>query len=81
MPFQNKLISFKIKTDFRLVYGTSLLQYNIDKKMNLAMQLILNTDMQIKNTLEVGYESHSKFSAAFKRSLESYLQKSVQSMR
>jgi AraC-like DNA-binding protein len=41
--------------------------------MNLAMQLILNMDMQIKNiTLEVGYESHSKFSAAFKRSLESY---------
>jgi AraC-like DNA-binding protein len=58
----------KLKTDFRLVYGTSLLQYNIDKKMNLAMQLILNTDMQIKNiTLEVGYESHSKFSAAFKK--------------
>lgn len=58
----------KLKTDFKSVYGTSILQYNIDKKMQLAMQLILNTDMQIKNIAqEVGYESHSKFSAVFKK--------------
>jgi AraC-like DNA-binding protein len=58
----------KLKIDFKLVYGTSLLQYSIDKKMNLAMQLILNTDLQIKNiACEVGYESHSKFTAAFKK--------------
>jgi AraC-like DNA-binding protein len=81
MPFPVNLSPSKLKTD-RLVYGTSLLQYNIDKKNLTTMQLILNMDIQIKNiTLEVGYESHSKFSAAFKRSLESYLQKSVQSMR
>lgn len=60
--------SSKLKADFKLVYGTSMLQYNIEKKMQLAMQLILNTDMQIKYiTQEVGYESHSKFSATFKK--------------
>lgn len=54
--------------DFKLVYGTSILQYNIDKKMQLAMQLIINTNMQIKHIAqEVGYESSSKFSACFKK--------------
>ena len=58
----------KLKMDFKLVYGTSILQYNIDKKMQFAMQLILTTDMQIKHiSKEVGYESHSKFSAVFKK--------------
>jgi AraC-like DNA-binding protein len=62
------LSSTKLKMDFKLVYGTSMLQYNIEKKMHLAMQLILNTDMQIKNiTQEVGYDSPSKFSAKFKK--------------
>ncbi|MBP8791629.1 MAG: helix-turn-helix transcriptional regulator [Lutibacter sp.] len=58
----------KLKMDFKLVYGSSILQYNIDKKMQLAMQLMLNTDIQIKKiATEVGYESPSKFSAAFKK--------------
>ncbi|TDE01599.1 helix-turn-helix domain-containing protein [Flavobacterium hiemivividum] len=58
----------KLKMDFKLVYGTSILQYNIDKKMQLAMELVQNTDMQIKHVaLEVGYENHSKFSAVFKK--------------
>ncbi|MCG9791661.1 helix-turn-helix transcriptional regulator [Flavobacterium algicola] len=60
--------SSKLKTDFKSVYGTSILQYNIDKKMELAMQLILNTDMQIKHIAnQVGYDSPSKFSATFKK--------------
>ena len=58
----------KLKMDFKLVYGTSILQYNIDKKMQFAMQLLLNTNMQIKYIAqEVGYDNHSKFSAAFKK--------------
>jgi AraC-like DNA-binding protein len=63
-----KISPSKLKMDFKSVYGTSILQYNIDKKMQLAMQLLLNTNMQIKYIAqEVGYESHSKFSAAFKK--------------
>ena len=58
----------KLKMDFKSVYGTSILQYNIDKKMELAMQLILNTDMQIKHIAQqVGYDSSSRFSATFKK--------------
>lgn len=60
-----------LKLDFKLVYGTSILQYNIDKKMQLALQLILNTNMQIKHIAkEVGYESHSRFSASFKKKFD-----------
>lgn len=58
--------SSKLKTDFKLVYGESILQYNIDRKMQLAYQLILNTNMQIKSVaLEVGYSNPSKFAATF----------------
>ena len=58
----------KLKTDFKLVYGTSMLQYHIEKKMHLAMQLILNTDMQIKSiTQEVGCDGPCKFTATFKK--------------
>ena len=65
------LSSSKLKMDFKLVYGTSILQYNIDKKMQFAMQLILNTDMQIKYIAqEIGYDSHSKFSASFKKKFD-----------
>ena len=61
----------KLKMDFKSVYGTSILQYNIDKKMQLALQLLLNTNMQIKYIAqEVGYESHSKFSAVFKKKFD-----------
>ncbi|MDO3694787.1 AraC family transcriptional regulator [Wenyingzhuangia sp. chi5] len=58
----------KLKTDFKSVYGTSIMQYHIQKKMDFAKQLILNTDLQIKYIAqEVGYESKSKFSIAFKK--------------
>lgn len=58
----------KLKIDFKLVYGTSILQYNIDRKMQLANQLLQNTNMQIKSiALEVGYDNPSKFTAAFKK--------------
>ena len=61
----------KLKTDFKLVYGTSILKYNINKKMLLARQLLLTTDMQIKHIAqEVGYGNPSKFSAAFKKRFE-----------
>lgn len=58
----------KLKTDFKSVYGNSILQYIIEKKMQLAMQLLLTTQIQIKNiSYQVGYDSPGKFSAAFKK--------------
>jgi AraC-like DNA-binding protein len=58
----------KLKRCFKEVYGTSILQYYKEKKMLLAMQLIENSDVPIKNiSLAVGYESPGKFSSAFKQ--------------
>ncbi len=58
----------KLKSCFKAVYGTSILQYYKEKKMILAMQLIKNSDDSIKNiSLAVGYESAGKFSSAFKQ--------------
>ncbi|MFD0931246.1 helix-turn-helix domain-containing protein [Psychroflexus salinarum] len=60
--------STKLKMDFKSVYGSTILQYIIDKKMQLAMQLLLTTELQIKHiSNQVGYDSPSKFSAAFKK--------------
>jgi transcriptional regulator GlxA family with amidase domain len=42
--------------------------------MQFAMQLLLNTIMQIKHiAFEVGYDNHSKFSAAFRKNTKNYL--------
>jgi len=58
----------KLKLTFKLVHGVSMMQYHKEKKLLLAMQLIENTDMQIKNiALATGYKSSSKFTANFKK--------------
>lgn len=58
----------KLKAVFKTVFGFSMLQYHKEKNMLLAMQLIKNSAMQIRNiALLTGYESASKFTAAFKK--------------
>lgn len=58
----------KLKLTFKSVHGVSMMQYHKEKKLLLAMQLIQNTDMQIKNiALATGYKSSSKFTANFKK--------------
>jgi AraC-like DNA-binding protein len=58
----------KLKSNFKSVFGLSLLQYHKEKNMLLAMQLLANSGMQIKNiAASIGYESSSKFTAAFKK--------------
>ena len=60
--------STKLKTFFKAVYGTSMLQYLIEKKMVLAMEMLLNSDEQIKNiAMATGHENGSKFSSNFKK--------------
>lgn len=57
----------KLKSIFKSVFGSSLLQYHKEKNILLAMQLIQNSDLTIKNiAAATGYESASKFTAAFK---------------
>jgi len=58
----------KLKTTFKAVYGVSMLQYFIEKKMEVAMGMIKNSNIQIKNiSSSIGYENASKFSATFKK--------------
>ena len=58
----------KLKIIFKSVFGFSMLQYHKEKNMLLAMQLIKNSEMQIKNIAALtGYLSASKFSATFKK--------------
>lgn len=63
-----KMSPTKLKLTFKLVHGVSMMQYHKEKKLLLAMQMIENTDMQIKNiALATGYKSSSKFTANFKK--------------
>lgn len=58
----------KLKSIFKSVFGSSMLQYHKEKNMLLAMQLIQNSDLPIKNiATATGYESASKFTATFKK--------------
>ena len=58
----------KLKMIFKTFFGFSMLQYHKEKNMLLALQLIKNSTMQIRNiALVTGYESASNFTAAFKK--------------
>jgi len=58
----------KLKANFKRVFGVSLLQYHKEKNMLLAIQLIQNSDIPIKNIAMVtGYENAGKFAYTFKK--------------
>jgi AraC-like DNA-binding protein len=58
----------KLKSDFKTVFGFSMLQYHKEKNMLLAMQLIQNSDIPIQDIAAVtGHECGSKFAANFKK--------------
>jgi AraC-like DNA-binding protein len=58
----------KLKTIFKGVYGQSIFQYFKEKQMILALQLLKNPEVQIKNiAASLSYESPGKFTVAFKK--------------
>lgn len=58
----------KLKANFKEVFGISILQYHKEKNMLLAMQLIQNSNIMIKNIAAVtGYQNTSRFSRNFKK--------------
>ncbi|MFV8347160.1 helix-turn-helix domain-containing protein [Flavobacterium sp. ZB4P13] len=58
----------KLKSDFKTVFGFSMLKYHKEKNMLLAMQLIINSDIPIQDIAAVtGHECGSKFAANFKK--------------
>jgi AraC-like DNA-binding protein len=58
----------KLKSDFKTVFGFSMLQYHKEKNMLLALQLIQNSDIPIRDIAAVtGHECGSKFASNFKK--------------
>ncbi|MCP2027827.1 AraC-like DNA-binding protein [Flavobacterium sp. HSC-32F16] len=58
----------KLKTNFKIIYGFSMLNYHKEKNMLFATQLIPNPEISIKDIANItGYNSSSRFSAAFKK--------------
>lgn len=56
-----------LKSVFKSVYGTSIAVHIKEHRMELAARLLLETDLNIAEIGQrVGYESQSKFTAAFK---------------
>ena len=57
----------KLKAIFKMVFGLSMLQYHKQKNLQLAMQLLLKSEIPIKHIATItGYGSSSKFTSAFK---------------
>lgn len=58
----------KLKSNFKTVFGFSMLQYHKEKNMLLAMQLIQNSTIHIQYIAALtGYDSASRFAASFKK--------------
>ncbi|KUJ63648.1 hypothetical protein AR687_00225 [Flavobacteriaceae bacterium CRH] len=58
----------KLKNNFKTVFGFSMLQYHKEKNMLLAKQLLVKSEIEIKIIAMItGFESASKFTAAFKK--------------
>ena len=57
-----------LKTEFKLVFGKTIYQYFLEKKMFLAKDLLDNADIRIKEVAQkMGYENPGKFSIAYKK--------------
>ena len=60
-----------LKAAFKAVYGASLASHIKQHRMEQAARLLRETDMSVAAIAQaVGYESQSKFSAAFKESFQ-----------
>lgn len=58
----------KLKKLFKQKYQLSISEYSQRRRMNIAEILLLNSNLKIKDIAEsVGYSSHSKFTACFKK--------------
>lgn len=58
----------KLKSDFKDVFGISILQYHKEKNMLFALQLLQNSDIRIKNiAILTGYGNTSNFTSSFKK--------------
>ncbi len=65
---KHKISSTKLKKDFKSLYGMSLYQYFQSKQMELALELIIQNEVLIKDLAKTfQFENGSKFSKAFQK--------------
>ncbi len=58
----------KLKKLFKQKYQLSITEYSQRRRMNIAETLLINSSLKIQDIAKsVGYSSHSKFSACFKK--------------
>jgi AraC-like DNA-binding protein len=58
----------KLKTNFKIVYGLSMLKYHKEKNMLFAKQLITNPEINIQDIANItGYNSSSRFASCYKK--------------
>lgn len=63
-----KISPTKLKSNFKEVFGFSMLQYYKEKNLLRALQLVQNSDIHIRNIAKAtGYTNASKFSSNFKK--------------
>lgn len=63
-----KISPTKLKTDFKNLYGVSIFKYYQNKQMELALSLITQDNLMIKEVAKLfQYENTSKFSKAFEK--------------
>lgn len=59
---------FKLKKGFKQIYGTCVSQFMIDRKLQHAYELIINSDLSISEVSAIaGYSYPQHFSKAFKK--------------
>jgi AraC family transcriptional regulator, transcriptional activator of the genes for pyochelin and ferripyochelin receptors len=62
------LNDYKLKLGFRQVFETTPFGYLRSQRLDLAQQLLSDTELSVeKVAISVGYQSHSSFTAAFRR--------------
>lgn len=60
-----------MKHVFKGIYGTPILSYMRDYRMQMAAQMLINSELSISQISEnVGYENPAKFSEAFKKRMK-----------
>jgi len=62
------LNEYKLKTGFKRLFGTSIYQYHIHCRMEIAKKILLDTDQVLQDVaLDAGFEDVPNFSALFKK--------------
>lgn len=71
IPELSKLIylnEYKLKTGFKQVFGKPVHRYQLDKRMELAREILQTSNVDIKQVADmVGYANSSSFSKAFNK--------------